>query len=376
MGSIIDYMNWRGDLSFDTDPFNEADNLILNDVTYAHMEKYVRPDERLTLGEASERYLAGENDPTFTLGVDSISNIGKTQRFKDIIFYDLETKMRLGCQFGAVTYELPDNTEYIVFRGTDETIEGWREDFETSYHETLGQTLAYAYLEKHIKENGKRYIVGGHSKGGNLAMYASMMLTKEKQDCIETIYNFDGPGIAPEMLYEEGFNRIRSKIIKYIPEYSVVGQLFKLGLKETIVKSDAKGILQHNPVKWQIMRNEFIKTDKMDDDCILINRIFSDWINSTNMKERISFTKVFFDQLKEDGGEFIINIKGHTLGESIKMIKNFNSFEFDAKKAFKKFLLSAARNTASMSGEKLTNTMGRISDKIKGRIANISKKNG
>jgi hypothetical protein len=375
MGSIIDYMNWRGDLTFETDPFNEADNLILNDVTYAHMENYVRPEERITLGEAAKRYLAGTNDPAFTLGVDSINNIGKTKRFKDIVFYDLEAEVRPGCQFGAVTYELPNDTEYIVFRGTDESIEGWREDFETSYHETAGQTLSYAYLERHIKENGKRYIVGGHSKGGNLAMYASMMLSDEKQDLIEKIYNFDGPGIAPEMLDREKFNRIRSKIVKYVPEYSVVGQLFKLKLKEIIVKSDAKGLLQHNPTKWQIMRNEFVKTDKLDDDCVLINRIFADWIKSTNMKERISFTKVFFDQLKADGGEFIINIKGHTFGESIKMIKNFNSFEEDARRAFKKFILAAARNTAGVSGEKLSNTLNRISDKLKGRkISN--KKNG
>lgn len=45
MANIMDYMDWRGDLSFEADEFNEVDNLILAQLAYVDFEGIVTAEE-------------------------------------------------------------------------------------------------------------------------------------------------------------------------------------------------------------------------------------------------------------------------------------------------------------------------------------------
>ncbi|NCC43953.1 MAG: DUF2974 domain-containing protein, partial [Clostridia bacterium] len=210
--------------------------------------------------------------------------------------YDEETQT----QFGAVCITLDSGEKYISFRGTDDSIVGWREDFSISYQVVQAQKEAVKYLEKVIHLDNEYYI-GGHSKGGNLAIFASMFCTREKQDQIKKIFCNDGPGICTEMMDQEKFERIRLKIIKYVPEFCIIGRLFELPVTEVMVGSDANGILQHDGLTWQVEGDHFRYKKESPDNCKAYNKIFDEWIESADMEQRKTFTNDFFNALAENG---------------------------------------------------------------------------
>ena len=380
MGTIFDYLDWRGDLTMQADPFNEADNLLLNELVYAHIEDYVTREERVTIGEAAVRYFSHENNPDFVLGVEALRQAGASARFKDLELYHLESTLNRKNQFAAVCLDLPDGRTYIFFRGTDETIAGWREDFAISYTETLAQKMAVEYLGRILEEGKKKrkdcgqpekFIVGGHSKGGNLAVYSCMRMDAEKQAMISEIYNLDGPGITPEQLDEAGFERIRRKIRRYIPSYSVVGRLFEQDIRPMIIDNCAKGILQHDAKNWMVLGTHMVRTDEIPPDCKMTNSVFREWIDSTDMEEREAFTKDFFDALEGHDKETMIEFEREGLKGVLGVVGSISSFSPPAKKAVNKLLKSASRNTLVSGAGKISASMAWLSEKAKQGMENL-----
>lgn len=364
MGTIFDYFDWRGDLLFSADPFNEADNLALNEMAYAHIENYIGEEERITIAEAASRYFAGDNNPDFVLGVEALRRMGSLPRFRDLELYHLETYQDEETQFGAFCLDLPDGTTYIIFRGTDETITGWREDFAISYMETTSQSMAVHYLYKYVKGRKQKYLVGGHSKGGNLAVYASMRLSPGKQALIRHIYNFDGPGISRERLHPESFAAIRDKISRYVPSYCVVGRLFEQEeIPAVVVDSCGKGILQHDAKNWMVMGTKLVRTDFTPGDCKMTNAIFKKWIESVDMDEREAFTKEFFDALEFHGAETMAEFKKNGIKGVWNLVYSVAKFSPPARKAFAKLLKSTSRNVISTGTGKISATVSWLADK-------------
>lgn len=361
MGTIFDYLDWRGDLPLSVDPFNEVDSLLLTELVYAHMEDYVKPEERLTLGEAAARYFAGTNNPDFVLGVETLRKSGVSVRFKDLVMYQLETSLDEQTQFGAMCLELSEDVTYVLFRGTDETITGWREDFAISYSETPGQRMATEYLDRVISDTSKTWIVGGHSKGGNLAVYASMLLDKEKQACIREIYNFDGPGISEEYFDEEGFSRIRHKIKRYAPAYSIVGRLFEQDIPAVLVDNCASGIVQHDAKNWMVLNTHMVRTAEVPEDCRRLNVILKEWIDSADMEEREAFTKEFFDALEIKGtAETMEDFKRNGVKGIWNVLTSIVTFSPPAKRAVNKLMKSAGKNTIRTTTEKISAPLSRL----------------
>lgn len=363
MATIFDYFDWRGDVKFSGSPFNEVDSLALNEMAYAHIEDYMSPGERLTISEASGRYFAGENNPDFTLGVEALRRMGQLERFKNLQIYNLESYVDPQTQFAAMCIDLPGNYTYIIFRGTDETITGWREDFAISYSETPGQQLAMAYLDRYITGSGKKFIIGGHSKGGNLAVYASMKLNPYKQELINEIWNLDGPGIAPEFFDEKGFEAIRGRIKRYSPAYSVVGKLFEQDVPAIKVASTVKGITQHDAKTWAVMGASLVRTDEVYDDCELTNKVLKEWIDSANMDEREAFTKEFFAALEVHGAETMIEFQKSGMIGAFNVVYKVAKFTPFARKAFTKLLKSAGRNTVGKVPGRIGSTVSWLANK-------------
>ena len=218
MGNIFDYLEWRCDIPFDADPFNEVDNLVLAELAYTDFRGILSMDGReISLQEACEAFFRHHTheeilaSKSFTARAPLLmEKMLCGARYRDIRlcrFLD-ETESARDMQLAAVTILLPDQTAYIAFRGTDGTLVGWKEDFNLSFlPETEGQRRAIQYLNRVGRDLPGSLRVGGHSKGGNLAVYAAAFCERDVQDRVLAVYSNDGPGFQEETLLTEGLDR-------------------------------------------------------------------------------------------------------------------------------------------------------------------------
>ena len=260
MGNIMDYISWRGDLSFAQSPFNEVDNLILACFSYVNLDgipavsgkkgielkKLVKEFKKLhTIKEL-------EADKSFIrLAPFMMFEMAESVRFGKCVIrnYANEIVTEAEQQFSAVEIVLEDGTSYVSFRGTDDTIIGWKEDFNLSTGVVPAQERAVEYMERISDKASGMLRVGGHSKGGNLAIYGSVMC-KSAHDKILEIYSNDGPGFSKEFQESPETAEMMPKIIRIIPEYSIIGTLLEHEKQPIIVASTSRGLPQHDGFSW------------------------------------------------------------------------------------------------------------------------------
>lgn len=311
MDNILSYLTWRGDLTFEQSPFNEVDNLILAQLAYTDFCGIVPEcgkNEWILLKDAIR-----ETRPMRSFLQDGaeefLEKLAKSPRFSesrlccyaDVIDHDREMT-----QFAALHIGLSDGTVYVAFRGTDTTIVGWREDFCMSFQIVPAQRRAVEYLDRTLSDGAGsdcQYRIGGHSKGGNLAVYAAMMCREEVRRKIVAIYCNDGPGLCDAMIDMARYEKIRGRIQKIVPEFSVIGQLFTREEECRIVRSSGNGILQHDPMTWIVERNGFVRAEHLSRECRLYNHIFDQWLEEVDMEHRRSFVGDFFGALTAGGAK-------------------------------------------------------------------------
>ncbi len=304
MGNLLDYIAWRGDLTFEQDPFNSIDALILSCLSYVNFDKVVPPKSqgKLTIEKASEKFFSLHSaeelaqDKSFIKFAPSMLRaLGQSERFKTAYLsnYVDDTDISREIQFAAVEIDTSDGGVFISFRGTDDTIIGWKEDFNLSFMTVPAESEAALYLQKVMKGRLDKIRLGGHSKGGHLAVYAALAANSDLTSRIESIYNFDGPGFNHEAMESEQFKSIRHKITKIIPESSIVGRLLENTVDPIVVKSTELGIMQHDPLSWQMEGKQFeicSSTDMISD---LFDETMSGWLAEMTFEDR----KVFVDEL-------------------------------------------------------------------------------
>ena len=319
MPNFIDYIRWRGDIRFKEKGLNEVDALIFNEMVYMELDQIadgLDSEKSVTLENAFERYkeLAYDqsylrNDPETLL-----ESMVRSRRFQnaELKYYVKETQREKEVQFAALTICLDDGSLYIAFRGTDNTLVGWREDFNLSFKaETTGQGAAVNYLNAIMaKQDPKRRIyVGGHSKGGNLAVYACAFCKEEYRDQISGIYSNDGPGMNRKIAERKEYLSILHKVRLSIPESSLVGILFSNTEKKKIVKSDATGgSAQHNPYTWQVTGDHFVEVDAQSESSIFLNGTLNEWLNQMDDGQKEEFTRTIFEILEASGADTIAEI--------------------------------------------------------------------
>ena len=270
MGNIEDYLLWRGDLSFAADPFNEVDNLVLSQLSYVDFDGIVsdKGDEFISIGEVYERYWQMHTPEEVRartsfvkLAPFLLEKVAKTARFGDMKLtgYVNNVSDTMEAQMSAVQFWLSNGTVFVAFRGTDETLVGWKEDFNLCYmEETEGQSLAVDYLRRHFGNTHLRLLVGGHSKGGNFAIFASAFSGQEIRDQIEIVYTNDGPGFRDNVTECEEYKDIMSRTVGIVPEDSIIGMLLESEHENLVVKSSNIGIMQHDAMSWQVRSNRFV----------------------------------------------------------------------------------------------------------------------
>ncbi len=229
--------------------------------------------------------------------------MAESNRFRDakLFCFSEQTDPAAQTDFCALHIALGDGTVYVAFRGTSDSLVGWREDFSMSFQRMPSQELAADYLRETMEQGGVRYRVGGHSKGGNLAVYAAMMLPQEKQEQLLQVYSNDGPGLCPELVDMKRYRGISHKLTRIVPEFCVIGALFEQEPPAKIVKSSASGFYQHDGVTWQVEGDSFCTCPSLSKECAFYNQVFDQWIESADMEQRKAFTRDLFDALESSG---------------------------------------------------------------------------
>ncbi len=315
MDNITDYVRWVGGTGFEGRPFSRVDNIVLCQLSYLDLKDIPElntGDGTMTLRDAvagltsmglSIRKMAPDDSERFTALVKAAA---ASRRFGDLYissFMDIFNEED-SIQFSAMTFspEPPGSGwAFAAFRGTDSTIAGWKEDFMTSFQLTSSQKLAEEYLRSAL-DKFDIVMSGGHSKGGNLAVYAAAVLPDVLFERIGHIYTNDGPGFCPEVLSADLIKKANPKTTRIIPQFSVVGSVFAPEIDDSyIIRSDKQMADQHELCSWGIDHGDLlIASEGIDPLAARINSGIDKWIFSVDIEERRRFINAFFDSMGED----------------------------------------------------------------------------
>lgn len=351
MANLLDYIDWRGDLTFRQSAFNEADNLALSMAAFVELSGVV-PSEPwgmpVKLSVCAEKYR--EKYPegryyglTAPANLDDIFyRIATSPRFRDLyataFVSDLDEAA--GKQFGAATLVLPDNSLFLSFRGTDDAIVGWREDFALSYACPVpSQKAAAEYLESVAAFHRGDIRLGGHSKGGNLAVYAAVSCKPEIQSRILRVYNNDGPGFTPEFLASDAFRAMESRIVTYVPQSSVVGMLLSHNEDYQVIESSGQGgILQHDPLSWEVRGTSFVHLDGLSAEGRKSRDRFRRLLDGMDVDRRRRFTEIVFEIVEATEAKTLTELSEARLKNALIMIRAYNELEREEKEELRSFI--------------------------------------
>ena len=320
MDDLSDYIKWLGEFPFSQVPFREADALVLCALSYIDFGPGFSIDgtrrRKCTVREFCEM-TKKTGISVMTTGSDAgyrelLENAAASRRFGDLVMTDYAdlTRSDPPLQFSAVCFHDLSKISFLAYRGTDNTIAGWREDFMISFTRTEAQEMALAYAQKKIgRRSARKWYVGGHSKGGNLALYASCLLPPELFAAVEHIYLLDGPGFCPEVLDTDAAARVDAKTTRILPGFSVVGKLFEPAVGDMkIVQSSQNGFRQHSIISWGIDHGKPACIAENDPTSIWIGDTVNTWIENISPEDREVFVGELFDALAAGGAETFAEI--------------------------------------------------------------------
>ncbi|NLW70251.1 MAG: DUF2974 domain-containing protein [Eubacteriaceae bacterium] len=358
MKNITDYIK-QNNLTFAQMPFNPVDSLIFSQFSYIDFKDMVPGFESWREGVSIKDVIRAEYFDEMLREVtmmkatlEMMYAIAVSPRFRDIklSFYADERDDEAEKQFSAVVFSLNDCCHYAAFRGTDATFLGWKEDFNMAFISPVpSQSAGAEYLKRAAASLEGEIITGGHSKGGNIAIYAAAECGPDIAERISRIYTHDGPGFTSEFLASEGYQRIKGKIHKTIPESALIGMMLENEGGYSVVKSSRMGALQHDPFSWEVGGEDFIIADRISPGAEYMNNTISDWVKALSFEQRqllvdflysvvsagasTNFAEFLKDSRKEVAAMF--DVIKHIDKPTRSVLKN----------AFREFLAAAVKNT-------------------------------
>jgi len=329
--NFLTYLKWRGDLQIKDYPFNEVDALILSELVYIHFENIVPglgEEGCITIREANAKYEKSTVREMFYYKEKEnlFDVLAFCPRFADMTLCNYVSTLdeKEQEQFAAMHINVSPSLTFVAFRGTDSTVVGWREDLNMSFMMPVpAQKSAVEYVEQTAKGLFKKYSFGGHSKGGNLAVYSGVFCNPRIQKKIVQIYNFDGPGFNRKMVNDEAYKRVENRISTFVPEQSIVGLLMEHEEDYKVVESTEFAILQHEGFSWVIDRDEFVLVEDVDKFSKSLSLTLKAWLAEMNPAERKAVVDAFFDVFVNAGiNDFmeIADIDVKTAGRLIKEV--------------------------------------------------------
>lgn len=371
MGNIIEYI--ESNLSRMPDKeFNNVDSLVLSALSYIRFEGIARGlKERAPFISMGDLLKAEMFDSMFrnTRDIENnkrfINALAASPRFRDIKinFYVNKVDTIMEKQFSAITFFTDDGTAYIAYRGTDATLVGWKEDFNMAFISPVpSQEEGVNYLNAAARRI-PRYMkirVGGHSKGGNIAVYSAINCNPSVQKRIVNVYNHDGPGFKDNLFENTGFLKIKDRIKTTLPESSLVGMLLQHHEDYSVVKSSRRGIMQHDPFSWIVENDDFSYIENISSGAMYRNRTLNQWLNSMNDEKRKLLVDALFQVIeKTENDDFKELFKDWHTGISAMLgaIRNIDSES-------KKFIYQTASELVRLSFSNLKRPKHSQTDKL------------
>ena len=339
MANMIDYIDWRGDLTVAQDPFNEVDNLILSEFCFLDLGGIVPAEgETAPLGEAVTAYFRRHEGQELSRGVlvpDQILTMAKrmiqSPRFAGMGLGGFCSHIDTGreAQFAALTVDIGDGSVYIAFRGTDDTLVGWKEDFNMAFLPTVpSQPIAVEYVKAAAAAHpGKKLILGGHSKGGNLAVYGAVHCGGRIQRRIKAVYNNDGPGFKESLVETAAYQALRERIHTIVPRSSIVGMLLEHDENYDVVASCGKGIYQHDGFSWEVLGNRFVRRQGISQAGRTGDQTIRDFIGAMDDGQRERFVDALFEVLGSTNARTLTDLDSDRMGAVSAMIRRYKDFD-------------------------------------------------
>lgn len=351
-GTIIDYLKEYADVSLADEPMNDVDSLALCQFSYLKFDGlvpsvtenaravslqqlYEHPDYEKLYGD--ERY-EKENRALF----EAMRRCVRFRNMKLNCYINIiENQADFETQFSAVTFLLEDGTMYVAYRGTDETIVGWKEDFNMAFLSPVpGQEFAIKYLNMVTERLPRDFYIGGHSKGGNLAVYAAMNCDPSVQERIIKIYSMDGPGFRPEVLERCDFSRIEDRTCKILPHSSLVGMLFEKDIRYQVVESRTFGLAQHNPFTWLVRDGHFVTVSDIYETRRFMDDTLNEWILSLDEKSLRTFVDTLFQVLSASESDNLIDFTANLKRSLTGVLGAMKDLDEDTQKALRQTVKS------------------------------------
>ena len=305
---LMDYIEWRNDVSFRAAPFNEIDNVILSYLAYADFGELLQEPKRHVSIETCLKRFCEKHDMAEVreskhfierapLLLEEMVRGARFRGTKVVHFREVFDKEKVQ-QFAALVFLLPDGTRYVSFRGTDLSITGWKEDFLMSFTaETEGAKEAVSYINDVAASVDGDFILGGHSKGGNFAMYAAAFCEDAVKGRIRKVYNNDGPGFREEIVRSAAYRELLPKITNIVPQTSIIGRLLSNEAAHTVVKSTAAGIFQHDVTTWEVTKDKFVRAEP-DAFSDFVEKSLGTWLETMDDEARKSLVETVFSMIE------------------------------------------------------------------------------
>ena len=360
MADMFDYLAWRGDLDFSASPFNPVDNIILSQLSYLTLDEIVpqlKDRDGISLDLAVRIFDEKSKEPDFKFtsqfreDPELIRALSASKRFRNCQLFGFENCVNkdLEQQFSAMCIYTGDNHCFIAFRGTDISITGWKEDFNMMFLDVIPSQLeAVKYLEKMAPFIAGNLRIGGHSKGGNLAVYAASQCDKNIQNRVKAVYSNDAPGFNKKIIESPGFAEVKNKIHSYVPQDSIVGMLLEHGFNSRVIHSNENGIMQHNLYSWEVLRDDLVYVEGTTAASRFVDSTLRDWLEDQDNEQRELFIETMFNVLNSADVKSIDEFEDNKFALAGRLLKSFSGADKTAKKMMVKSLFelldSARRN--------------------------------
>jgi hypothetical protein len=341
MADIYEYLKWRGDLSFARSTVNPIDTLIFSILSYLDF-----PKEEQTIAHLAkefEKNPPSEEQPErlgFFAEIPHLLDVlAQTKRYATVRVHHFAEALdqQESIQFASVVFTVQKQLHVVAFRGTDTHLVGWKEDLLMSFMEEVpAQKKAATFLQRISGELEGKFILTGHSKGGNLAVYAGVQLPQSEQKRVSAIYNHDGPGFHPRVIKSEAYQRMIKVMHTYIPQSSIVGILLEHGGNFSPIASSQVSILQHDPFSWKIEGTHFMVSESLSKGVLALKEAIRSWLNQVSPEERSAFVEAFCELISATGAETLEDLSRDKLQSAYAILRAYTHMSKESRRHLKK----------------------------------------